>query len=148
MFLAIPIFGWLADRMNYLNMIIIGSIIYILCLYPLFKLMLTPGLFLIGQIILSVICSALTGAIVATISNLFTTNMRFTGMALALNVGSGVFGTMSPMIAAYIVKNFNDPMMPVIYPMIMAILNLIVALILKYRKELNDEWISAGERSA
>lgn len=135
MFLCIPFFGYISDRLNYLNVILVGSIFYVIGFYPLYHMMLMPGLFLTGQMILSVIASLLTGVIVATISNLFTTNMRFTGMALALNIGSGVLGTLTPMMAAFLVKHYNNPILPAFYPILVATLNVLVVLILKYRKK-------------
>ncbi|MNG78058.1 Inner membrane metabolite transport protein YhjE [compost metagenome] len=96
-----PLWGILSDRIGRKNVFILGSVLAMLFSFPLFMLLDTKNLFAIY--LATCICySGLVGAMYgiepAYLSEMFPTEIRYTGISLGSQL-TGIVGGMSPMIA-------------------------------------------------
>ena len=107
--LCIPLVGWLSDRVgrNYLLKGVAAATLMLT--FPLYDLIAWgyPWVALIG---FAIIATFAVGTIPATLPELFPTAVRNSGIGVAYNVGFGVFGGLSPMIATYLIHYFGNPM--------------------------------------
>jgi MFS family permease len=62
---------------------------------------------IIAQQIFSVITGFYSGSVMAIIVNLFPSNIRYTGVTFSMNITSSIFGGTVPLIALWLINNFN-----------------------------------------
>ncbi len=113
----IPVAGWLADkfgRRRTLMVVTVGIIIFGLC----FNFFLAPeimgqgneashGLMLTFLIIGMILMGLTFGPMSAILPELFETNVRYTGSALAYNISSIFGAALAPFIAAWLAKDYG-----------------------------------------
>jgi len=133
MLFFIPIFGYLSDKWNRKIIMLIGAFCLCIFSYPIFKLFLSNDLhqLLLGQLLLAFLIAMFVGPVAATSAEIFSTATRYSGVAVALNVGASIFGGTSPLIATYLVHISGKEIMPCIYPMLVAFLAFFAVLTLK-----------------
>jgi len=100
-FFAIPTFGLLSDRFGRRPIYLLGAIFIVLFAFPFFWLVNTGSTPLIWlAIILGLVGhSAMYGPQAAFFSELFGTNVRYTGASLGYQVASPLAGGLAPLIA-------------------------------------------------
>ncbi len=119
MILTIPVTGFLSDLIGRNKIMMMGAVLLFLSFYPIFQLFLSHQL-LLGQCLLGLLIGIFVGPVAATVSEMFAVNVRYSGVALALNIGSSVFGGTCPMMAAFLVNHFGYAALPGIYPVLIA----------------------------
>jgi MHS family proline/betaine transporter-like MFS transporter len=116
--LAIPIFGALSDRIGR-KPILMGSCIgFALLLMPLFKSLTanpTTAMLLGVMLITAVMLAMYTGPAAATLSEIFPTHSRSSGMAVGYSVATVIFGGFTPFIATWLIVQFGTPLAPIYY---------------------------------
>jgi len=76
------------------------------------------------------------GPIAAFLVELFPTNIRYTSMSLPYHIGNGWFGGMLPLLATALVAWSGDIYYGLWYPIIVAIMSLVIGMI--FLKETKD----------
>ncbi len=82
------------------------------------------------------------GPIAAFLVELFPTNIRYTSMSLPYHIGNGWFGGMLPLLATAIVATTGDIYAGLWYPIIVAVMTLIIGAI--FLRDTKDVDIRTG----
>ena len=122
-----PIFGFIADKFGRKIVLYVPMILVILLAYPMFWVFNAGNLLniMIAQIILAMLISAMTASFQVTVTELFPTRYRYSGMSVAYNTGNALFGGTTPMIALWIVSYTGSYYAPSIYLIVTSIVVLI-----------------------
>ena len=130
-----PLAALISDRVGRRPMILGTALGYALLSYPLFLLM-SSGTFaaaLLGGLVFAVCDSLFSGCMAATLVELFPTRTRYTGMAIAYNVGMAVLGGTSPLVATGLIRLTGDVLAPAYYLIGAAALTGVACLFVKPR---------------
>lgn len=130
--------GSLSDRFGRKVMLMIASILFITLTVPLFSLLGASGFaaILIIQIIFGIILSANDGTLPAYLSEIFPTNVRYTGFAFSFNCANAFLGGTAPLIATWLIQNSGSSLSPAWYLIIIAFIALIAVFLSKdYSKQ-------------
>lgn len=125
--IAVPFFGYLADKLGNKKVMLVGGISTFLFIYPLFSFFLSATT--LYQIIIIQICLALLSACFqapmnAYMARLFPVNVRYSGLAFSYSIGMALFGGSTPMICSLLIKSTGLPIMPAFYIICIAILGI------------------------
>lgn len=125
--LFIPLFGFLSDKVNRKYIMFAGASCLLFFFYPIFVLFLSGSYgLLLGQILLAVFIAMFVGPISAATTEIFSTFTRYSGISMGLNIGASVFGGTCPLLATYLVQTSGLNVMPCIYPILFALICLLV----------------------
>jgi len=130
-----PLAALVSDRVGRRPMILGTALGYALLSYPLFLLM-SAGTFaaaLLGGLVFAVCNSLFSGCMAATLVELFPTRTRYTGMAIAYNVGMAVLGGTAPLAATGLIRLTGDVLAPAYYLIGAAALTGVASLFVKPR---------------
>ncbi|WML50912.1 MFS transporter [Neobacillus sp. PS3-12] len=139
--IMIPTMGKLSDKVGRKPLYIGGTIGTILFAYPYFYLLsLKSDLWLtIATIIAVGIIWAPIEAVMGTMfSEIFSTNIRYTGISVGNQIGAAVFGGTAPMVALALLSAFHNSWVPVAsYIVLAGTISLIALVAIKEKR--NDE---------
>ncbi len=130
-----PLAALISDRVGRRPMILGTALGYALLSYPLFLLM-SAGTFayaLLGGLAFAACDSLFSGCMAATLVELFPTRTRYTGMAIAYNVGMAVLGGTAPLAATGLIRLTGDVLAPAYYLIGAAALTGVASLFVKPR---------------
>ena len=123
-----PIFGAQTDRIGRKKIMFAGAAWLLITAWPAMALCSSgsvAGAFF-GQLLLAVgVACFAAGGFVAMVE-MFTTHVRYTGHAIAYNVGYSVFGGTTPFIAALLVARTGSALAPAYYVMAISLLGLVI----------------------
>jgi MHS family shikimate/dehydroshikimate transporter-like MFS transporter len=100
---AIPLFGWLSDRLGRKTMFFAGGVFEIAFAFPLFWLLDTKDAFIItAAIVAAITFGQMIGFGVGApwYSELFTGRLRYSGASLGFQIGAAISGGLTPFAAA------------------------------------------------
>ncbi|ULG71475.1 MFS transporter [Macrococcus brunensis] len=141
--LMIPLYGRLSDRVGRRKLYLIGATAMMLYSFPYFWLLeqRSTVMVLIATIIgLSIIWSPITAVLGTMFSEVFSKEVRYTGVTLGYQFGAALAGGTAPMIAEYLMGRFNHSYVPVaIYLMVIAAISITAVLSIKHQKEHGHE---------
>jgi MHS family proline/betaine transporter-like MFS transporter len=112
-----PLTGLVSDRVGRRPMIFATALSYALLSYPLFLFMSrgTYAAALLGGLVFAACNSPFSGCMAATMVELFPTRTRYSGMAIAYNVGMAVLGGTAPLVATGLIGLTQDVLSPAYY---------------------------------
>lgn len=115
--LLIPVVGYISDYYDRKKIMLTGIAGLCIFFYPIFLLFTqgTASSLLLGQLALAFLLAIFTGPLAVTAAEAFTTSTRYTGIAVALNLGTSIFGGTCPFVATYLVQLTGTPVMPSYY---------------------------------
>jgi MHS family proline/betaine transporter-like MFS transporter len=122
--------GWLADRGNAkVQMLSVAGAMLVLA-WPLFWLMHqpNPGLILAAQVVLALLCGLYTGGSAVLLYAQLPTHLRCTVLSIGYNLGVGVVGGLTPLIATLLIEKTQDVLAPGWYLAAAAALSLVALL--------------------
>lgn len=127
--ILIPIMGKLSDKIGRKPLYICGTILMVLYAFPYFW-MLHQGsvffLYLATIIGIGVIWAPITAVLGTMFSEIFSAQVRYTGVSLGYQIGAAVAGGTAPLIATALLLRFNDSYVPVaIYMIFTSIISLV-----------------------
>jgi MFS family permease len=127
-FFAIPTFGHLSDRWGRRPVYLSGALFIVLFAFPFFWLVNTQVNYLVWLAIILGLAghSAMYGPQAAFFSELFGTNVRYTGASLGYQVASPLAGGLAPLIATKLLEvGKGDPSLVAVYMIVTGIITLV-----------------------
>lgn len=122
---CIPLSGWISDRYLRRTRFIMSAVgLMFLAAYPLFQWMHETGTVLAllsTQIILALLLAVPLGSAPALFVEMFPTRDRLSGYSVSYNIGLGVVGGATPMIATGLIKITGSGLSPCLFLMLMAL---------------------------
>jgi MHS family proline/betaine transporter-like MFS transporter len=134
MMLAIPAWGLISDRIGRRPLLLAGAIAFLLLPYPLFSLLVSGAspLTAFAAIVASGLLIAIfAGVAPATMSEMFPTHLRTTGMSVGFGLATAIFGGFSPFISTWLISATGSPLAPTFYVMAAAVISTLVILTLR-----------------
>ena len=126
--LTSPLFGWFSDLWGRKVMLLVPIILLLLVAYPMFTWLNEGSIYkiLIAEGIFAALVAAMTASFQITVSELFPTEHRYSGMSAAYNVGNAMFAGTTPMISLALVDVFKTSYAPCYYLIITSVITLII----------------------
>jgi MHS family proline/betaine transporter-like MFS transporter len=122
-----PIVGHWSDKVGRTRIMLGAGVLILLTIYPTFMFInASPSLatLIVAIMWIAVLKSTYFAPIPALMASLFPTRTRTTGMALAYNVGTSVFGGFTPLAVASLIAATGNNLAPGFYLMIAAVVSL------------------------
>ena len=128
----LPITGWLSDRVGRKPVIIAGCALLALGGIPFFSLMHSTDVatIFLGEIGFVLGVGLLNGGMVVANVELMPSAVRCTGLAFAYNAAIGYFGGTTPMLAAWLIATYGNPILPGYWVAIAASISLLTTIFL------------------
>ena len=149
--ILMPVMGSLSDKIGRKVLYVGGSILMILYAFPYFWLIHQGNvilLFLATIIGLGIIWAPITAILGTMFSEIFSANVRYTGVSLGYQIGAAVAGGTAPFVATALLIAFDNSYIPVaLYIIFTAIVSLIAIWTVKDRhnQELDQDIMTANE---
>lgn len=125
--------GHLAKFEKRVRWILLSIVLMAICVYPLFLLLNAHAiamLFVI-QISFALMLSCIDGVIMATTSNLFSTDVRCGGVSIGFTFSTAIFGGLAPVLVSWLIWKTGSPVMPVLLVVVVSVLGLIAVMNLR-----------------
>ncbi|MDP1418928.1 MFS transporter [Peribacillus simplex] len=113
--ICMPFMGMLSDKIGRKSVFLIGTIGITLFAFPyfyLFSLQSTPWLYFISIVGLGILWPPIAATIGTMFTEMFSTNVGYTGITLGYQTGSALFGGTAPMIATILVGTYDNSWVP------------------------------------
>ncbi|HEY4600263.1 MAG TPA: MFS transporter [Cerasibacillus sp.] len=142
--ILMPIMGSLSDKIGRKKLYVGGSILMIVYAFPYFWLIHQGSdlLLIVATVIgLGIIWAPITAVLGTMFSEIFSPEVRYTGVSLGYQIGAAVAGGTAPLVATALLMKFNNSYVPVaIYIIFTALISLIAVLPIKdrYKEELDE----------
>jgi MFS transporter, MHS family, proline/betaine transporter len=122
--------GKLSDQLGRKTMLITASLIFMVVTVPLFNYLGTVGV--VGMIVILMAFGAMLamndGTLPCFLAELFPTNIRYSGIALSVNVAHAVFGGTAPLVATWLIQRTGDKLAPAWYLVGVALIAMVAML--------------------
>jgi len=124
--IAKPFGGWLSDRVGRRRLMLVLNTAIVILIVPVFRLMLhgTPQQFVVGQILLAIPIGMALGLQGAMVVEIFPLRTRVTSMSIAYSVTLALAGGTAPLVSAWIIEKFGQPLAPAYYLMLHGLIGL------------------------
>ena len=136
--ILIPIMGALSDRIGRKPLYVFGTIAMALYAFPYFWLVKQGSvtLLVIATVIgLGVIWAPITAVLGTMLSEIFSAEVRYTGISLGYQIGAALAGGTAPLVATALLLKFNNSYVPVaLYIVFTAVVSLLAVWAVKDRK--------------
>lgn len=134
--------GTLSDRFGRKTMLVAASVVFVVLSVPLFSLLGTVGFVgvVLIQIAFGFMLTMNDGTLPCFLSEIFPTNVRYSGFALSFNLANAIFGGTAPFIATWLIQISGNKLAPAWYLVAAAIIALIAMLASKetFRQPLQE----------
>jgi MFS transporter, MHS family, proline/betaine transporter len=118
--LAKPLGGWLSDKVGRRRLMMVLTVVTMLLIYVALHAMLygSAGHFVGGQLLMAVPLGMALGLQGAMLVEIFPLRTRVTSMSLAYSVTLALAGGTAPLVAAWLIETFQQPLAPAYYIML------------------------------
>lgn len=128
--LILPVFGLLSDRIGR-KPVMVGSCLWlVVMIIPIFLLAGQTNLVfvIVGQLLFAVGMAASNAVTAVTMTEMFSTQIRYTSSSISYNLAYLVFGGTAPFIATYLIATTENPISPAFYLALVALIAIFAAL--------------------
>jgi metabolite-proton symporter len=136
--ILIPVMGALSDRVGRKPLYVYGTIAMALYAFPYFWLVNqeSVALLVIATVLgLGIIWAPITAVLGTMFSEIFSAEVRYTGISLGYQIGAAVAGGTAPLVAATLLLKFNNSYVPVaLYIIFTAVISLLAIWAVKDRR--------------
>jgi MFS family permease len=118
---AIPLMGALADRVGRKPLYIVGTVALVAFAFPYFWLLQLKSAFWLTAatvIGLGLLWAPVTAVLGTLYSEIFATEVRYTGVTLGYQIGAAVAGGTAPLVATALLRAYDNSFVPVALYMI------------------------------
>ncbi|MBY0123371.1 MFS transporter [Bacillus sp. S/N-304-OC-R1] len=143
--LLIPVMGNLSDKIGRKKLYVGGTVCMMIYAFPYFWLLHQESalLLIVATVLgLGIIWAPITAVLGTMFSEIFKSNVRYTGISLGYQIGAAVAGGTAPLVATALLKAYNNSYVPVaLYIILTALISLIAISAVRDRKnqELDSE---------
>ncbi|MGM0791311.1 MFS transporter [Bacillus infantis] len=135
--ILIPIMGGLSDKIGRKKLYVGGTILMMLYAFPYFW-MLQQGsslMLIVATVLgLGIIWAPITAVLGTMFSEIFKSNVRYTGISLGYQIGAALAGGTAPLIATALLQAYDNSYVPVaLYIMLTAAISLVAVASIKDR---------------
>lgn len=122
------LFGYLSDQVGRSRLLLLAVFSFVIFSYPFFILIFsgTPAHALIGQMLIAMITGLLSGSTAAAIAEFFPTRVRYSGIALGINIPAALFGGTAPFVASTLTTLMDSAMAPAYYLILLSLVALFI----------------------
>jgi MHS family proline/betaine transporter-like MFS transporter len=147
--IMVPFLSALADRVGRKPLMYAGTAWLVVAAYPAIRLVGTGDTAAVyaGQLLIGMGIALLSGGCIVTMLELFRTSVRYSGHAIAYNVGAAVFGGATPFIAGLLVSSAG-PLSPAYYLAGAALVGLVVVKFTPETRGVDLRTAGAGDTTA
>jgi MFS transporter, MHS family, proline/betaine transporter len=110
--LLIPILGAVSDKIGRKKIMFVGATAFIILFYPLLLEQGTWNSILIAQLLFGIAIAFCCAPMPTTFSEMYTTDMRYTGVALPYNIANALFGGTIPLILSVLLEKTGNTTIP------------------------------------
>ncbi|QUW23154.1 MHS family MFS transporter [Sporosarcina sp. Marseille-Q4063] len=136
--ILIPVMGALSDRVGRKPLYVYGTIAMAIYAFPYFWLVNqeSVALLVIATVLgLGIIWAPITAVLGTMFSEIFSAEVRYTGISLGYQIGAAVAGGTAPLVAATLLLKFNNSYIPVaLYIIFTAVISLLAIWAVKDRR--------------
>jgi metabolite-proton symporter len=147
--LLIPVMGWLSDIVGRKRVYIGGIVAMALYIVPYFLLLDTRsvlGITLATVIGFGVLWAPVTAVLGTLSSEIFATRVRYTGITLGYQLGAALAGGTAPLIATWLLAEYQGNWQPVAIYMLVTVVISLVAILSIGKPRIDDE-IQGGAKA-
>ena len=121
-----PFGGWLSDKIGRRKLMMALTVVTTAVIYVALRAMLygSPGIFTAGQLLMAVPLGMALGLQGAMLVEIFPLRTRVTSMSLAYSVTLALAGGTAPLVAAWLIDTFGQPLAPAYYIMVYGVIGL------------------------
>jgi metabolite-proton symporter len=133
-----PFFGALSDKVGRRPVVIFGALVAVAAPFPFFFLVGTgnPLLILLAEVmVLSIAHAAVFSPMAAWFAEMFSPEVRYSGVTLGFQLGALAAGAPTPLIATALLAKYNDYTAVAIFAMVGAAVTLICAVMARESRE-------------
>lgn len=111
------VMGMLSDRFGRKKMLIAASVLFMVCTVPLFQGLASGGFvrIVLIEIALGALLTMNDGTLPVFLTELFPTQVRFSGFALCFNAANALFGGTAPFVATWLIHLTGNKLAPAWY---------------------------------
>ncbi|WP_414448263.1 MFS transporter [Burkholderia sp. 22PA0099] len=137
-----PLFGALSDRLGRKPVVVFGALLAVLAPYPFFLLVGTgnPLLVLLAEaIVISIAHAAVFAPMAAWFAEMFSPDVRYSGVTIGFQLGALLAGAPTPVIATTLLAKYGDFGPIALFAMGAAFITLVCALLARDARSLGTE---------
>ncbi len=139
--LLIPMMGKLSDKIGRKPLYVFGTVMMILYSFPYFWMIHQDSVILLALatiIGLGIIWAPITAVLGTMFSEMFSAEVRYTGVSLGYQIGAALAGGTAPLVAVALLATFDNSYVPVaIYIMFTGVISLIAISCVKEKRDQN-----------
>ena len=132
MVVSTPIFGWISDRIGRKPVFVAAAVTFVVAPFVWFPLFGTGNyaLMLIGFVVVFLAYSATSAVMPAFLSQVFPTEIRYSALAVSVNIGAVLGGSLAPLIATALLESSGKWLAVAAYVGVISIFSVVGGLLL------------------